>query len=69
MVMNGNVSEGCLEASVAVSRSLTVAILAFLIVLAVPNVGTAQVLYSSIVGTVTDTSGAVVPGATVTFTN
>ncbi len=45
-----------------------IAAIVLVIALAVPITGIAQVLFSSIVGTVTDTSGAVVPGATVTFT-
>lgn len=37
--------------------------------LATPPLASAQVLYGSIVGNVQDTSGAAIPGATVTITN
>jgi hypothetical protein len=43
--------------------------LALLLALVVPQVSHAQVLYGSIVGNVKDSSGAVLPGATVTITN
>jgi Carboxypeptidase regulatory-like domain/TonB dependent receptor-like, beta-barrel len=65
MFIYGNVSGDRRQAS-AVSRSLTVAVLAFLMILAVPRVGTAQVLYGTLVGNVKDPTGAIVPGATVT---
>jgi hypothetical protein len=65
--MHGNVSGSCGKLSTPLFvRSLTVAVLAFLIVLAVPSVGTAQILYGTLVGNVKDPTGAVVPGATVT---
>ena len=43
--------------------------LALWIAFLVPEPGAAQVLYGTIVGNVTDASGAAVPGATVTITN
>ena len=42
--------------------------LALLAALLLPRTGQAQVLYGSIVGNVTDSSGAPIPGATVTIT-
>ncbi len=41
----------------------------FAMMLAVPQTGHAQVLYGSVVGHVTDQSGAAVPGAKITLTN
>ena len=43
--------------------------LALLAALLLPRTGQAQVLYGSIVGNVTDSSGAPIPGATVTIIN
>ena len=40
-----------------------------LVLTSIPRVASAQVLYGSIVGTLTDQTGAVVPKATVTVTN
>lgn len=65
--MNGNDSNSG-EASAAFRR-LILGVFAFMMIVAVAKVGTAQVLYSTFAGTITDTSGAVVPGAQVTFTN
>ena len=45
------------------------ACLALLAALLVPQASQAQVLYGSLVGNVKDTSGATMPGATVTITN
>jgi hypothetical protein len=64
--MFGNVSGGLGRLFFAVSRSLAVAVLAILMVLAVPSAGTAQILYGTLVGNVKDPTGAAVPGATVT---
>jgi len=51
-------------------RSLWVCVLAAALVLAAtPSPSTAQILYGSLVGNVKDTTGAVVPGATVSITN
>jgi outer membrane receptor protein involved in Fe transport len=51
-------------------KRLAVAILAlFVAAAAVPRIGYAQVLYGSIVGNVQDSSGATLPGATVTITS
>lgn len=44
------------------------AVTALAIALAVPRPGVAQILYGTLVGSVTDSSGAVVPGATVMVT-
>ena len=41
----------------------------FLAIWLLPNPAAGQVLYGSITGTITDSSGAAVPGATVTITN
>ncbi len=49
-------------------NSSIVVLLVFLLTVAAPRVR-AQVLYGSIVGTIQDATGAVVPGATVTATN
>ena len=64
--MFGNVSEGSRRVLTPLLRSLAMAVLAILLVLAVPGVGAAQTLYGTLVGNVKDPTGAVVPGATVT---
>src|SRR4051812_25253807 len=46
-----------------------VALAVVVFICAVPSLGTAQVLYGSIVGDVKDSSGAGMPGATVLATN
>ena len=51
------------------ARSLYPVLLLTLAFGAVTRPATAQVLYGSVVGTVSDPSGAVVPGATVTLTS
>ncbi|MFN0124935.1 MAG: carboxypeptidase regulatory-like domain-containing protein, partial [Blastocatellia bacterium] len=53
---------------VSARLSATLALAMFLI-LATPLAGSAQVLYGSITGNVTDSAGAAVPGATVTVTH
>lgn len=50
------------------SRIASLAAAALIVLLAPPGQSDAQVLYSSVVGTVTDPSGAAVPEATVTLT-
>lgn len=49
------------------SRWRAVALLAAILLMASPTIARAQVLYGSLVGTVTDSSGGAVPGATVTI--
>jgi Carboxypeptidase regulatory-like domain/TonB dependent receptor-like, beta-barrel len=66
-LMKGNACNNCAKGDFFVSSAILTAIVCALI-LAVPRIGTAQVLYSNIVGTVTDPSGAAVPGASVTVT-
>ena len=66
-MIGGNDSNRCRRA-LAVLRTAILAAVAFAVVLTVPRAGVAQVLYSHIVGTVTDPSGAAVPGANVTVT-
>ena len=46
-----------------------IALSVLLIALAMPQAGNAQVLYGTLTGNVTDSSGAVVAGATVTITH
>lgn len=65
--MSGNGSKSIWEASTAF-RSLILTAFVFTMFLAVPANGTAQVLFGTLVGNVTDPTGAVVPGATVTVT-
>jgi hypothetical protein len=67
VLMIGHASNRC-AGGCAVVRSVFLAFIALAAVLAIPGTGRAQVLYSNIVGTVTDPSGAAVPGATVTVT-
>src|SRR6185295_10143495 len=62
----------CGGKDVIIKRRIVKAVLAALAAMAVaagPARVDAQVLYGSLVGTVTDDSGAAVPGATVTATN
>src|SRR5438093_12671511 len=51
------------------SSLIAIALLVLLKIVAAPAAAGAQVLYGSLVGTVTDESGAAVPGATVTITH
>src|SRR5438094_2915384 len=51
------------------SSLIAIALLVLLKIVAAPAAASAQVLYGSLVGTVTDESGAAVPGATVTITH
>jgi hypothetical protein len=51
------------------ARLCVAAVLTLSLGLVSASVSTAQVLYGSVVGTVKDTSGATIPGATVTITN
>ena len=53
----------------AYAHGLLAAFLPALLLVAATRPATAQVLYGSVVGTVTDPSGAVIPGATVTLTS
>lgn len=65
--MSGNGSKSSWEAF-PIFRSLMLAAIVFTLILAVPKNETAQVLFGTLVGNVTDPTGAVVPGATVTVT-
>ncbi|MGH9581421.1 MAG: TonB-dependent receptor domain-containing protein [Bryobacteraceae bacterium] len=56
-------------ARIRAAESLKALFLVFAFALLTPGFAGAQVLYGSIVGTVTDASGAVVPGAKVSITN
>ena len=56
------------ERALAFIRGSILAAIVFALVVALPKTGSAQVLYGTLVGTVRDPSGAVVPGATVTAT-
>lgn len=58
-----------LSTSSSLGRLLLAGCAAILVAVALPQTGQAQVLYGSLTGNVTDTSGAAVPGATVTITN
>ncbi len=51
------------------ASSVTASVLALLALGASPSFVSAQVLYGSIVGNVTDGTGAAVPGATITVTH
>ncbi len=66
--MRGMDSICCNKAS-AFMRSAILAGVVFAMMLAAPRAGHAQVLYGSLVGHVTDQSGAAVPGAKITLTN
>ena len=66
--MRGNVSGIFAKISAAFSHFLPVAVLSALMLLAVPGVGTAQVLYGTLVGNVKDPTGGVIPGAMVSVT-
>jgi hypothetical protein len=52
-----------------VLHGVRVAVVTWLLLLCLPGLAAAQALYGSITGTVTDNSGASVPGVTVTITN
>ncbi len=66
--MTGNNSWRCKEVS-GLFRSAILASITITMVLAVPQKGTAQVLYGSVVGHIADPTGAAVPQAKVTITN
>ena len=66
------ISRSCLLSLVAPARSYSRVIIAGLALLALcgwPTPAGAQVLYGSLVGNVTDETGASIPGATVTITH
>jgi Carboxypeptidase regulatory-like domain/TonB dependent receptor-like, beta-barrel len=66
--MRGNDFSRCKRISTLFS-SVMLAGMAFATMLAFPRAGNAQVLYGSVVGHVSDPSGAAVPGAKVSLTN
>ena len=66
--MSGNDSKGGMKAS-SLFRGALWTVMTLVLVLAYPKAGSAQVLYGTLVGHVTDPSGAAVPGAKVRITN
>jgi Carboxypeptidase regulatory-like domain/TonB dependent receptor/TonB-dependent Receptor Plug Domain len=59
----------CFVSTLAVMRKIQVLLAALLCVLLLPSLAVAQYDNGTIIGTVHDSSGAVIPGATVTVTN
>ena len=66
--MSRNDSSYCRKVSTCVC-SVVFAGIVFAMILAVPRAGIAQVLYGTLVGHITDPSGAAVPGVKVTIIN